>query len=166
VLEILKKKGSIKYETVKNFIISSLRKEKTNLDNDKTEFENNYAKLEKIKVEISEIKHQARVFKNSKCNLCGNSLNPPMNYFLCMHAFHSHCLNAESRDDMKELQCPLCSQSIQFIYLENVQISQRIKQAEEQANNHNAFMTELNSKQRKFDLIAKYFGRGIFKIDK
>ena len=111
VLEILKKKGNIKYETVKNFIISSLKKEKTNLDNDKKEFENNYGKLEKIKVEISEIKHQARVFKNNKCNLCGNCLSPPMNYFLCMHAFHSHCLNAESRDDMKELQCPLCIQS-------------------------------------------------------
>lgn len=166
VLEILKKKGTIKYETVKNFIISSLRKEKTNLDNDKNDFENNFQKLKNIKNDISEIKHQAKLFKMSKCNLCGNSLNPPMNYFLCMHAFHAHCLNAELRDDMKELQCPLCIQSNNSLILESVQISQRIKQAEEQANNHNAFMTELNSKQRKFDLIAKYFGRGIFKIDK
>lgn len=151
---------------MKNFIISSLKKEKSNLDNDKVEFETNYNKLEKIKVDINEIKHQAKVFRNTKCNLCNNSLNPPMNYFLCMHAFHSHCLNAESKDDMKELQCPLCIQSNIIFYLEYVQITQRIKQAEEQAHNHNNFMSELRDKQRKFDLIAKYFGRGIFKLDK
>ncbi len=49
--------------------------------------------------------------------------------------------------------------------LENVQITQRIKQAEEQANNHNNFFMELNTKQRKFDFIAKYLSKGIFKMD-
>ena len=46
-----------------------------------------------------------------------------------------------------------------------MQITQRIKQAEEQSNDHNNFFTELKSKPRKFDFIAKYLGKGIFKMD-
>jgi hypothetical protein len=48
VLEILKKKQNMKYETVKNFVINSLQKEKKNLDKDKKEFESNFGRLEQI----------------------------------------------------------------------------------------------------------------------
>jgi hypothetical protein len=37
-------------------------------------------------------------------------------------------------------------------------------QAEEQANNHNNFFMELKTKPRKFDFIAEYMGKGIFKM--
>jgi hypothetical protein len=46
-----------------------------------------------------------------------------------------------------------------------MQITQRIKQAQEQAHNHNNFFMELKTKQRKFDFIAKCVGKGIFKMD-
>lgn len=175
VLEILKKKPTMKYETVKNFIVSSLAKEKKNLDLDKKEFENNYNKLEKINTEVKEIKQKAKVFNVSKCTFCNQTLQPPVVYYLCNHAYHLLCLNAEVKDDMTDIQCPQCINSkilhfitisnLIFINLENVQITQRIKQAEEQANNHNNFFMELKTKQRKFDFIAKYLGKGIFKMD-
>ncbi len=158
----------MKYETVKNFIVNSLAKEKKNLDTDKKEFESNFSKLEKINTEVKELKQKAKVFNISKCAFCNQTIQPPVVYFLCSHAYHLLCLNAEVKDDMKDIQCPQCinSKLIVLKHLENVQITQRIKQAEEQANNHNNFIMELKTKQRKFDFIAKYLGKGIFKMDK
>lgn len=169
MLEILKKKPNMKYETVKNFIVNSLSKEKKNLDQDKKEFENNYSKLEKINGEVKELKQKAKVFNVSKCAICNQTLQPPVVHFLCNHGYHLLCLNAEVKDDMKDIQCPQCINSNKnfkkFNFLENVQITQRIKQAEEQANSHNNFIMELKTKPRKFDFIAKYLGKGIFKMD-
>ncbi len=108
VLEILKKKSNMKYETVKNFIIASLTKEKKNLDADKKEFEANFNKLEKINTEIKELKQKARVFSVTKCTFCNQTLTPPSVYFLCNHSYHLLCLNAEVKDDMKDIQCPQC----------------------------------------------------------
>ena len=116
VLEILRKKNNMKYETVKSFIISALTKEKKNLDVDKKEFEANYNKLEKINNEINEIKSKARVFNMTKCGFCQQTLQPPVVYFLCNDAFHQHCLNAEIRDDVKDINCPKCIQSTTFIF--------------------------------------------------
>lgn len=98
----------MKYETVKNFIISTLSKEKKNLDVDRKEFETNYTKLEKINTEIKELKQKARVFNVSKCSFCNQTLNTPAVYFLCLHSYHQLCLNAEVKDDMKEIKCPQC----------------------------------------------------------
>lgn len=108
VLEILKKKPNMKYETVKNFIISSLTKEKKNLDIDKKDFELNFNKLEKINSEVKEIKQKARVFSVSKCTFCNQTISLPAVYFLCNHSYHLLCLNAEMKDDMKDIQCPQC----------------------------------------------------------
>ncbi len=111
VLEILKKKKNMKYETVKDFIVNSLGKEKKNLDADKKEFENNYTKLEKINTEVKEIKQKAKILNISKCALCNQTLQPPVVYFLCNHAYHLLCLNTDIKDDMKEAQCPQCINS-------------------------------------------------------
>jgi hypothetical protein len=111
VLEILKKKNNMKFETVKNFIISTLSKEKKNLDIDKKEFEANYAKLEKFNSEVKELRQKAKVFNILKCAFCNQNLNTPAVYFLCNHAFHTLCLNAEIKDDMQEIKCIQCANS-------------------------------------------------------
>ena len=54
---------------------------------------------------------------------------------------------------------------INKLFKGNKQITQRIRQAEEQANNHNNFFMELKMKPRKFDFIAEYMGKGIFKMN-
>lgn len=111
VLEILKKKKNMKFETIKNFLINSLQKEKKNLDHNKKEFESNFNKLEKLSNDVKELKEKARVFNVSKCEFCKQSLQPPTVYFLCYHAFHLLCLNAEVKDDMKDIRCPQCINS-------------------------------------------------------
>jgi hypothetical protein len=158
----------MKYETVKNFVINSLQKEKKNLDKDKKEFESNFGRLEQINSEIMELRQKAKVFNVQKCACCTHPLKPPVVYFFCNHAYHSLCLNAQIKDDMSN-QCPQCDTSKNFKInsfpiLGNKQITLRIKQAEEQANNHNNFFMELKTKPRKFDFIAEYMGKGIFKM--
>lgn len=42
-----------------------------------------------------------------------------------------------------------------------------MRQSEERANDHNNFIMELKgkAKEKKFELITKYLGKGIFKLD-
>lgn len=133
VLEILKKKPNMKFETVKNFITNSLSKEKKNLDLDKKEFEANYTKLEKITNEVKDLKQKAKVFNTSKCAFCSQTLQPPTVFFLCNHAFHLLCLNAEVKDDMKDIQCPQCINS-NFILLNFKKMYKLLKELNKQRN--------------------------------
>ena len=115
------------------------------MDKDKKEFESNFGRLEQINTEIKELKQKAKIFNVQKCACCTHPLKPPVVYFFCNHAYHSLCLNAQIKDDMKDNQCPQCDTSKQYIYyikIGNKQISLRIMQAEEQANNHNNFFSQ------------------------
>jgi hypothetical protein len=81
----------------------------------------------------------------------------PVVFFLCNHAYHIYCLNTEIKEENNEKeQCPEC-------WNRNHQINQRIIQSEEKANNTNEFRMELETKPKKFDLISKYLGMGLFK---
>jgi hypothetical protein len=40
-----------------------------------------------------------------------------------------------------------------------------MRQSEEQSNDHNNFFMELKLRSKRFDLITKYLGKGIFKLE-
>ena len=42
----------------------------------------------------------------------------------------------------------------------------RINQSNELAKDHNSFFTDLKNKQKKFDLVSRYLGKGIFDMSK
>ena len=46
------------------------------------------------------------------------------------------------------------------------QFEMKINQSAELAKDHNSFFTDLKSKQKKNDLVAKYLGKGIFDMSK
>lgn len=161
ILDILKNKDT-SFDTVRNFLLEVLKKEYKSINNNKSTYETNNEKEIKFNSDISEIKTKASQFSMTKCAICNQPTSSlsniqPIIFFLCHHAFHMMCLNAELKDDSKdETQCPTC-------YQRSHQVLNRVKQSEEKNENFNEFKMELETYNKKFDYFSKKMGMGIFK---
>ena len=156
LLEIIKKGQNVPFATVKEILINFFKRNKDALMEDKREAESNALKLQKLEQEQKELQQKAKTFASVKCSTCGNTLNVPFVYFMCSHACHVQCL---SGDEYDEIYCNVCK-------MKKTQLEMRINQSKELANDHNSFFTDLKNKQKKFDLVAKYMGKGIFDMTK
>jgi hypothetical protein len=113
VLEILKKNESLKYSVVKDYLMESITKEGRKYEESKKITDLNKCKIQKIENEIKETIQKAKTFNMSKCSSCTMSLTPPAIYFLCNHAYHINCINANTKDDdLEKASCPECYSSI------------------------------------------------------
>lgn len=161
ILDILKSKKDMTFEPIRYFINKIVDKEQKEIKKNESEFQANEEKEEKYNVELRELRTKASQFSVYKCAICNqptSNLNVvPIVFYLCNHAYHMHCLNTEIRDDENSTEnpCPQC-------WNRSHQVTQRINQSKERANNNNEFRMELDSKQRKFDQVAKYLGMGLF----
>jgi len=160
ILDILKTKETA-FETIREFFLKILRKENKMMTDNKAEFDKNDERYNSYSNETMELKTKATQFSMVKCAICNQPTNNvnvvPVVFFLCHHAFHLYCLNAEIRDDNKdESQCPTCWQRSHHVL-------NRIKQSEEKTENFNEFKMELEANHKKFDHISKFMGMGMFK---
>lgn len=161
ILDILKSKET-SFKVIREHLIKILKEEHEAISLNEQEFENNNKIKEKFENENSDLKSKAVQFSMGKCTICNQSTNNinvvPVVFFLCHHSFHLYCLNAELRDDNKdESQCPTC-------WHRSHHVINRLKQTEEKQENYNEFKMELeNTKNHRFDKIAKYMGTGVFK---
>jgi hypothetical protein len=55
------------------------------------------AETSRMRAELRELRTTPRVFQNSRCALCAQSLDAPAAHFLCMHSFHTRCLAENER---------------------------------------------------------------------
>lgn len=161
ILDILKSSQDMNYDMIKSSIIKILEKESQLTKTNTTEFESAEGMRNKFSKELFEMRTKGQQFSIYKCTICKqptSNLNVvPVVFFLCNHAYHIYCLNTEIKEENNEKeQCPEC-------WNRNHQINQRIIQSEEKANNTNEFRMELETKPKKFDLISKYLGMGLFK---
>ncbi|MCQ2817543.1 MAG: hypothetical protein MJ252_09795 [archaeon] len=154
LLEILKKAKNIQVETVREVLLNFFKKNKTSLSEDKEETLSNCEKIEKLENEQKELNQKAKTFNSMKCSICNRTLNMPFYVFMCNHCFHFDCMGG---DDIDDTSCPICK-------TKKSQLEQRINQANDAAKDHGNFALELQSKQKKFNLIAKSLGKGIFDV--
>ena len=106
--------------------------------------------IQKMQNEIVEIKTQARLFSTKDCVQCGQKLELPTIHFMCGHSFHDLCVDSEG-----VRKCPKCSPEFK-------EVIDKRDQLIEQAGQTEPFINELKESQSKFDVIAGYFGRGLF----
>ena len=162
ILEISKKlKNKIKFKIIKTFILNMMKSKQLALESDKKEKDFKFERLKGIKKEIASTQMKQVIIFSQKCNLCNKDIKPKANFvcFVCQHSYHFRCITDPAiNKDIEELECPRCKNK-------NNQLTQRMRQSEEKANDHNNFFMELKSRQKKFELIAKYLGKGIFKLD-
>lgn len=161
ILEILKSKDT-EFGHVREFLLKLLKKEHKVIEQNEKEFEKNDEKNNLFNNELFDLKTKATQFSMIRCSICNQpttNINVvPVVFFLCHHAFHLYCLNAELRDDENrdDQQCPTCWQRSNHVL-------NRIKQSEDKKEDYNDFNIELKQNPKKFELVSKYLGMGMFK---
>ena len=145
-------RGIIEFSVIKKYIIDWIKKQKESLNNDKADTEANFNKIEVNNQQLRELQIKAKTYNMPKCPICSQPLEMPFIYFICGHGFHQSCLNGESFD---EIECSICKGR-------NSQLTKRILDGRNIANNHGDFFTDLNASNKKCDFFAKYLGKCIF----
>jgi hypothetical protein len=163
LLEISKKmEGILKFNVLKKYI-NNILKERINItENSSKEKDENFNKLYNIRVQNKELKKVKILKLKNYCDYCEKKIDyknkEDIICYCCMHTYHRMCLITLYKDKFEgDDICPKCLNK-------NNQLAQRMKQSDEQIKDHNNFFIDLNQKQKKFELIIKYLGKGLFKF--
>ena len=150
VLEIVSKNKSLKFSIIKEYLGKKLKKLHGVINKYKSSVNKLNDDIEKTKQNITNLRTTAQLFQLKECSDCGKKLELPIFHFMCNHSFHEYCIGS---DTAKE--CPKCCiQSQQILGKKDLLIKD--------ANNQEQFFKELKEGNKKFDVIAQYFGRGLF----
>eukprot|EP00826_Nyctotherus_ovalis_P032893 TRINITY_DN2650_c0_g1_i13.p1 TRINITY_DN2650_c0_g1~~TRINITY_DN2650_c0_g1_i13.p1 ORF type:complete len:496 (-),score=159.96 TRINITY_DN2650_c0_g1_i13:144-1631(-) len=153
VLEIIGRNKALKYSIVKDYLLEKLRRIQTTIDKSQKAVKEYDESIQKTKQTISTLRTTAQVFHIRECSECGKKLELPMYHFTCNHSYHEYCITSEAT--VKE--CPKCCIQAQ-------QVLDKKTQLLGQADNQEQFFKELRESDKKFDVVAQYFGRSLFEI--
>jgi hypothetical protein len=142
-------------------LLERLKQQDEVIKKSKRKVDENMEHIQKMQNEIVEIKTQARLFSTKDCVQCAGKLELPTIHFMCGHSFHDTCVDSEG-----VRKCPKCSPGKDIYYvllfIEFKEVIDKRDQLIEQAGQTEPFINELKESQSKFDVIAGYFGRGLF----
>lgn len=108
-------------------------------------------KIKTMRLEIQELKTQAKNFNPKKCDNCQESLKLPSIHFMCGHTFHDLCIE----QDQGRRCCSICFTNFK-------EVIDKKEQFDMQAKDPQQFYRDLNRNAKKFHVVAEYFGRGLF----
>ena len=151
VLEIMSKNKALKFSMLKGYLASRLKKLQGNMDKNRKSVEQLGGEINKCKQNIDTLRTTAQLFQLKECAECGKKLELPIYHFMCNHSFHDYCVTSEAENK----ECPKCC-------VQAKQILEKKSQLIGQMENHEQFFRELKEEDRKFDIVAQYFGRGLF----
>lgn len=149
VLEILSKNRRLDFGIVKDYLKRQVGKYFTSVEKDRQSLEENTRHINEMRLEITELRTSARKFTLNKCANCEQKLQPPSVHFLCMHSYHQHCLADNERE------CQKCQGDA-------MRALERKKELAMQSQRHENFYKELEDSSSRFEVIARYFSRGLF----
>ncbi len=105
---------------------------------------------ERMRAEIEHSRTRAKIFQGLKCRACPHNLTLPAVHFLCMHSYHQRCVGDDT-------QCPECAPEYSKV--------RRLKESmKESGINADRFNKELDGSPDGFNVVAEYFGRGLFDV--
>lgn len=139
---------------VRNYLCKVLRTENKQMQADAELTEKYRSDTLKLREQIETIRNNIIIFQGSRCSACHHQLELPSIHFMCQHSYHQHCFQSFSENENECLAC-----------LPNNKKLLDIIRAQEQSTRdlHETFHTLLDRAQDPFSLVAKYFGRGVFK---
>jgi len=151
VVQILSQNPTIKLNVIKDFLKQKLREEQQKTEKHMEEIKKYQDETTKLQEEIEELRTSVKIFQVSRCSQCLDPLDLPAVHFMCMHSYHQRCLAA----DVEE--CIKCA-------AKNKETVKMPKLYDDQLSLQEEFKRNLdNNPDNGFDVIAQYFGRGIFK---
>jgi hypothetical protein len=140
----------MKFKVIKKYLLTRLEKQDKSIKKNTEKVEANMTKIEKMKTEIHELKTSAKNFNAKDCTLCNKKLTLPSVHFMCGHTYHDYCIESDGKR-----KCPECHQKNQDVIEKKEQFAIQAKETEQ-------FFRELDKKGAKFNVVAQYFGRGLF----
>ena len=151
VLEITSKNKKLKFSVLKEYLANRLQKLQGNIEKSKSSINKFSGEIDEAKQKVTTLRTTAQLFQLKDCSECGKKLELPIVHFMCGHSYHDYCNSASA--DKKE--CPKCSVQAQNILDKKAQLLG-------QMDNQEQFFKELKDIDKKFDVVAEYFGRGLF----
>lgn len=150
VLEIVSRNKSVKFSVLKGYLSERLNALHTTIDKNRTKLSQFNKEIEKTKQSITNLRTTAQLFQLKECADCGKKLELPIYHFMCNHSYHEYCIMADTTRE-----CPKCCIQAQ-------QVVEKKDQLVKQIDNQEQFFKELKDGSKKFNVIARYFGRGLF----
>ncbi len=153
LVHILSKNKEIKFKIIQDYIVSRLKKERNQIDEDSEEGNKLEAESSKMDEEISKLESNLTVFQNTKCSQCETRLDLPAVHFYCKHSYHKHCL-----PDGEE-ECRKChDQNKHFLDVK--------KSLQSKSSQHEQFYGEIDKANpgEGFSKISEYLGKGFFDL--
>ncbi|XP_067935416.1 vacuolar protein sorting-associated protein 11 homolog isoform X2 [Watersipora subatra] len=139
---------------VKDFIMEQLLAENEQIERDEKLIKQYVDETQYLRQKIDDLATKPQVFQASRCSVCKYQLELPSIHFLCQHSYHTHCFESYAEN---ESECPACAE-------DNRKILETIKEQERKRDTDlaKAFANELQMAKDSFNVVAEYFGRGVF----
>lgn len=155
VLEIVQARKNIKFKVLRKYLLDRLKAQDEVIKKSKKKVDENVEQIKKMTEEMAELRTTAKTFGQKECTLCKQKLVLPTIHFLCGHTFHDNCVESETNSQQPR-RCPKCASEFQEVLDTRAQLQDQARAGSEQ------FVNELKQSQVKFEVIATYFGRGLF----
>uniref|UniRef100_A0A1I7THV2 Vacuolar protein sorting-associated protein 11 homolog n=1 Tax=Caenorhabditis tropicalis TaxID=1561998 RepID=A0A1I7THV2_9PELO len=146
VLELLAKNEHLTISSVKDFLITWLRKQQIIIEQDRTTIADNNKSMVELDSTVESLKFNPQIMQVTKCSACDTPLQLPTVHFLCKHAYHVHCFESYNTDGSD--QCPACQTTYHSSRDEEI--------------SYHKFQKELAEATNGMELIAMYLQRGLF----
>ncbi|QPG75431.1 hypothetical protein FOA43_002785 [Brettanomyces nanus] len=155
----LNSNGFVKLGLVKQYLLSYIKRQKLEINNNAKLIEFYKKDSKKIEKDVDNLIHKNQTVNQTKCASCGQPLSFPIVHFKCSHSFHEHCLltsNGQQQDgvgDSNYIVCPRCSSELDAMTVLK-------KQQEEVGNNNDLFKASLEGSSDRFKVMMGFLGRG------
>ena len=152
ILEITSRNPSLRCSVLKDYMANKLNKLQEKIEKNRKSIGQLNTDVDELRKSLRTLKTTAQLFQLKECSECGKKLELPVLHFMCGHTFHDYCVPTA---EPTARECPKCAVQAQ-------QILEKKSQLLGQITNHEQFFKELKDSDMKFDIVAQYFGRGLF----
>ena len=159
VLNIIKEKNNeLPFDIINFFIEKSIEKQLNNLESSSKNINSFTNEINVLSNAMVKLKTNAMNFFLDKCGECDMDISFPCVCYKCGHNYHSLCINANTGDEIKNIECPKCQKK-------KNKIKEEIKNIENYKlfiNERKNFESEYEKSNNKIEFILSLYGKGLF----
>ena len=159
VLNIIKEKNNeLPFDIINFFIEKSIEKQLNNLESSSKNINSFTNEINVLSNAMIKLKTNAMNFFLDKCGECDMDISFPCVCYKCGHNYHSLCINANTGDEIKNIECPKCQKK-------KNKIREEIKNIENYKlfiNERKNFESEYEKSNNKIEFILSLYGKGLF----
>lgn len=156
VVKILSQGGSVTMGMVKDYLSSSITRERKEIQSSRKLADSYRAETASKRAEIEELTTKPVVFQARVCEACGRRLDMPVVHFVCKHSYHQKCLNSPTGQP-EDFECSTCQPG-------NETIKRIRRQQIESTEQHDLFRAALDRSTDRFGTVSEFFGRGVMTV--